>query len=115
VHHAIRAAGGLAAAADLSPQAWADRVRDEASDTVEPLVTELAVAPLPADSDESVARYAASVVLSMVELQITRQIGSLRSRVQRTGPEDPGHQEAFAELLAVEARRRTLRERIAGA
>ena len=116
VHHAVRAAGGMATAATLTPQAWSERVLEEAPETLRALVTELTVTPLPAygDGDEALARYAASVVLRMAENQVLRSIGALRSRVQRMEPDDPAYTAAFAELLAVEARRRGLRERISG-
>jgi DNA primase len=114
VHHAVRAAGGIATAARLTPQAWVETVRDEAPDAIAGLVTELAVTPLPADSDEALGRYAASVVLRVAEVDLSRSIGTLRSRVQRLEPTDHGYQEAFAELLSAEARRRHLRERITG-
>jgi DNA primase len=114
IHLAVRGAGGMATAARLSPQAWAEAVRDEATEAVAALVTELAVAPIPADSDEALARFAASVVLRVAEVDVSRAIGTLRSRVQRLEPTDPGYQEAFADLLAAEARRRQLRDRISG-
>ncbi len=114
IHLAIRGVGGMAAAARLSAQAWAEAVRDEATEAVAPLVTELAVTPIPADSDEALARFAASVVLRVAEVDASRAIGTLRSRVQRLEPTDPGYQEAFADLLAAEARRRQLRDRISG-
>jgi DNA primase len=114
VHQAIRAAGGMAAAAELTSQAWAERVREESPEAVTALVTELAVTPLPADGDEALARYAASVIFRICELQVTRRIGNLRSRVQRMDPDDAQAAQAFAELVAAEAERRGLRERIAG-
>jgi len=114
VHHAIRAAGGITQARALTGTAWAEAVRDEAPAAVAPLVTELAVTPLPADTDEALARYAASVVLRLAEVEVSRRIGVMRSRVQRLDASDPGAVEAFAELLAVESERRALRERIAG-
>ncbi len=114
VHHAVLAAGGMTAAKTLGPQAWVETVREEAPDAVVRLVTELAVTPLPADGDEALARYASSVVLRLVELDLTRAIGTLRSRVQRLDPASPEAEAAFAELLAAEGRRRTLRERISG-
>ena len=114
VHDAVRAAGGMATAAGLTGQAWVDAVREGAPTAVAPLVTELAVAPLPADRDEALARYAASVVLRVAELDLTRRIGDLRARVQRLGAGDDGYAEAFSDLLAAETRRRSLRDRISG-
>lgn len=114
VHHAVLAAGGMSAARALGPLGWAEAVRDEAPDAVVRLVTELAVTPLPTEGDEALARYAASVVLRVAELELTRTIGTLRSRVQRLDPAAPEAQGAFADLLAAERRRRGLRERISG-
>jgi DNA primase len=114
VHDAIRAAGGMSVAAGLEGPAWVEAVRTNAPDTVEPLVTQLAVAPLPTDTDEALERYAASVVLRVVELDVNRRIGDLRSKVQRLTGEEDGSA-AFTELLAAEARRRSLRDRINGA
>jgi DNA primase len=114
VHHAIRAAGGISRACTLTGTAWAEAVREEAPEAVAPLVTQLAVTPLPADTDDALARYAASVVLRLAEVEVSRRVGVMRSRVQRLDPSDPAASEAFAELLAVESQRRALRERIAG-
>jgi DNA primase len=114
IHQAIRAAGGIARARESSGPAWTEAVREQAPLAVAPLVTQLAVTPLPADTDEALARYAESVVLRLAEVEITRRIGLLRSRVQRLGADDPGAVEAFSDLLAVEARRRALRDRITG-
>ena len=114
VHLAIKAAGGIAKARTMSGTAWMEAVLEEAPEPVGPLVTQLAVTPLPADSDEALARYAVSVVLRLAEVEVSRQVGVLRSRVQRLDADDPAAGQAFAELLAVEAQRRTLRERISG-
>jgi DNA primase len=114
VHDAVRAAGGMSVAAGLSGPAWVKAVQENAPDAVEGLITELAVAPLPADREEALARYAASVVLRVAEMDVIRRIGDLRSRVQRMGA-DEAAVGAFAELLAVETERRTLRDRINGA
>jgi DNA primase len=114
VHHAIRAAGGMAVARTLPLAAWAEAVEEAAPDAVRQLVSELAVVALPADSEEAVARYAYAVVLRVAELEITREIGNLRSRVQRLDPAGPQATQAFADLMAAEAYRRSLRERITG-
>jgi DNA primase len=114
VHDAVRAAGGMSVAAGLAGPAWVAAVQENAPDAVEGLITELAVAPLPADREEALARYAASVVLRVAEMEIIRRIGDLRSRVQRMGAEEDSAG-AFAALMAAEAERRTLRDRINGA
>jgi DNA primase len=89
-------------------------VQEAASDAVRQLISELAVVPLPADTDEALARYAYSVVLRVAEGEQTRAIGNLKSRVQRLDPADPEAVRAFADLMAAEARRRALRDRITG-
>jgi DNA primase len=113
VHDAIRASGGMAVAVGLSGPAWVVAVQENAPDAVESLITELAVAPLPADRDDALARFAASVVLRVAEIDVVRRIGDLRSRVQRLSAEEDGAA-AFAELLAAETERRKLRDRING-
>ncbi|HET9654906.1 MAG TPA: DNA primase [Kineosporiaceae bacterium] len=114
VQQAVRGAGGIATAVTLTPAAWTAAVRAAAPEAVAQLVSELAVAPLPADSADALARYATSVVLRVAEVQASREIGTLKSRVQRLEADDPGYQQAFTDLLAAEARRRALRERFIG-
>ena len=111
VHEAIRAAGGLAAAVGHAPGAWVEQVREEAAATVEGLVTELAVAPLPEDRPAAVEDYVRGVVDALVDLGLTRQVADARGRLQRMDPvEQAGdYQAAFAELVALEGRRRALR------
>lgn len=113
VHEAIRAAGGLAAGrAAASSTAWVGAVLEEAAGPVQPLVTELAVAPLPEDRADALGDYVRGVVLRLVEIGFTRHIAELRGRLQRMDASaDPAaYQAAFAELVEVEGRRRTLRE-----
>ena len=114
VHHAIRAAGGMAVARSLTPSAWAEAVAEAAPDAVRQIVSELTVLPLPADTDEALARYAWSVVLRVAEVEVTRVIGNLHSRVQRLDQAGPEAEEAFADLMAAESYRRALRDRITG-
>jgi DNA primase len=114
IHQAIRAAGGVPRARQVSGTAWTEAVHEHAPLAVASLVTQLAVTPLPAHTDEALARYAESVVLRLAELELTRQIGMMRSRVQRLDAADPGGPSAFSDLVAAEARRRALRDRITG-
>jgi DNA primase len=94
----------------VTPQAWLEKVRGNAPGPVADLVTELAVSPLPAQSDEALGRYATGVVLHVAELELTRRIGELNSRVQRLGSGDDAP-EAFRALMTAEAARRALQER----
>ncbi|WP_028048735.1 DNA primase [Cellulomonas sp. URHD0024] len=113
VHEAIRAAGGLVAARALgNATAWVGAVIEEAGENLRPLVTELAVAPLPEDRPESLVGYVKGVVRSLVEMGFTRHIAELRGRLQRMDAEvDPvAYRAAYAELVEVEGRRRNLRE-----
>jgi DNA primase len=114
VFDAVRAAGGLVTAVTLSAPAWVQAVRLEAPEAVAGLVGELAVAPLPTDREDRLGDYASTVILRMAEIAETSRVGDLKSRLQRLTPDDEGYQQTFADLLAAETRRRSLRERVAG-
>lgn len=116
VHEALRAAGGPQAGrvvgAGGDATGWVGQVIEEASEPVRPLVTELAVAPVPEDRADALADYVRGVVLRLVEIACTRQIAELRGRLQRMDAQADAaaYSAAFAELVALEGRRRTLRE-----
>ncbi|MDQ1293888.1 MAG: primase [Actinomycetota bacterium] len=114
IHTAIRRAGGLAVGSTTPPALWADAVRSQCPPELSGLVTELAVATLPADNEDVLSRYAVSVVLHLVERETTQRIETLRGRMQRMAPTDPDVLAALGELTRVEAHRRDLHERIAG-
>ena len=107
VHEAIAAAG--LPSAELTGIAWIDAVLQAcADDEVRRLVRELAVEPLPADAGQD-ERYAIGVVARLQELDASRRIEELRGRLQRA---EAGSEEAealFADLLALEDTRRSLR------
>lgn len=113
VHEAIRAAGGVSHTGASAPAQWLPRVAEEASAPVMGLVNELAVSPLPADREDAVEDYVRGIVNSLVEMQITRRIADLRSRLQRTDsaeqPEE--YQVIFKELLELDQQRRIIRAR----
>ena len=115
VHQAVVAAGGLAAAGAGGPQ-WVSSVDAAAADDgVRRLVRELAVEPLPAEQD-ALTRYATEVLARLEELAATRRIAEVKSRLQRLNPvEQSGdYNRLFGELVALEAHRRSLRERAIG-
>ncbi|WP_275002797.1 DNA primase [Promicromonospora iranensis] len=111
VHSAIRAAGGAAAGRDVSAAQWVAAVLEQAPETVAGVVTQLSVASLPEDREAAIAAFVEGVVRRVVDLGLTRRVADARSRLQRLDPADTEtYQAAFAELLAIEAERRTLRE-----
>lgn len=114
VHEAVRAAGGIAAALRAGdPSTWVEAVREEAAGPVGSLVTELAVTPLPEDRPDRVDGYVRGVVDALLDLGLTRQVADARGRLQRMDPATDGeaYQQAFAELMELEGRRRALRQR----
>ncbi|MBT0770858.1 DNA primase [Kineosporia sp. J2-2] len=109
IHEAIRGAGGIAVAVGMTPSAWVALVQDFAPDPVVPMITELAVAPLPStDDDLALARYAAGMILHIAEEQVRRELAGLTAAWQRG--EDVG-----LRVLELETLKRTLSERKHGA
>ncbi len=90
VRDAIRAAGGIEAA--TGPGRWADRVSEAAALTVRPLVSELAVAPVPARFDPLTGlperRYVEGLLIRIQEVALTRQIGDAISAMRRVPPDE---------------------------
>ena len=90
VHDAIRAAGGIEAA--TGPGQWTDRVSEAAALTVRPLVSELAVAPVPARFDPHTGlperRYVDELLVRIQEVALTRQIGDAISAMRRVPPDE---------------------------
>ena len=108
VFDAVRAAGGPAAAAESGD--WVGTVATEAGEELRGLVSQLAVTPLPMDRPDQMGGYALSVLSRMLDLDLTRQIAELRGVMQRAGEGTEQAQAAFADLIALETRRRALRD-----
>ena len=108
VHEAIAAAGGPRPESVGLP--WIDAVLQQClDDDVRSRVRGLAVEPLPVSQDAD-ARYATSVIARLLEMDAARRIGELRGRLQRLDEGTPEQAAAFADLMALEAYRRDLRE-----
>lgn len=115
VRAAVRAAGGVAEAG-AGGAAWVEKVDlAAADDVVRGLVRGLAVESLPA-SDQGLTRYATEVLARLEELATTRRITEVKSRLQRLNPVEQmaEYNRLFGELVALEAHRRSLRERAIG-
>ena len=91
IHDAIQAAGGVRAATGGDSR-WADRVSEASALTVRPLVSELAVAPVPARVDPLTGlperRYVDELLVRIQEVALTRQIGDAISAMRRVPPDD---------------------------
>ena len=63
------------------------------------------------------ARYAEEVLARVAELAVSRQISTLKSRLQRLNPTDSqsDYNRTFGDLVALEQRRKALLERASGA
>ncbi len=115
VRAAVEAAGGTATG--VAGPSWVTSVREKAVDQqTDALVTALAV-EAPLSDGEPGERYADALLARLEELATTRSVTELKSRLQRLDPlEGQGeYNKLFAELVALEQRRRVLRERALGA
>ena len=108
IHEAIRATG-LGFAGD--PVRWVEQVLQEVPEPLRPLVSELAVVPLPANTAEGVLRYCRDILARLFELQITRvkaeKMGQLQRLDASADPEE--FQRLNRELMQLEMERRALR------
>ncbi|WP_458113769.1 DNA primase [Arthrobacter sp. R1-13] len=108
VHEAIRATG-LGFAAD--PVRWVEQLRQEVPEPLRPLVSELAVVPLPASTADGVQKYCKDILARLFELQITKVKAQKMGQLQRLDPSaDPEEfQRLNRELMQLEMERRALR------
>lgn len=109
VHDAMRATGpGMV----VDPVRWVEHVMHEVPEPLRPLVSELAVVPLPASTEEAVQKYCRDIMSRLFELQITRVKADKMGQLQRLDPAaDPDtYQRLNRELMMLEMERRALRE-----
>jgi DNA primase len=118
VRDLIAGCGGVAAAG--TAREWAARLIDAApNDRAREFVTRLAVEPVetPRADGEADARYTEEVLARVAELAVSRQISTLKSRLQRLNPTDgqSDYNRTFGDLVALEQRRKALLDRASGA
>jgi DNA primase len=106
----VRDAVGANLSALESPS-WVAQIQGDLAPEFRPLVTQLAVAPLPERTDREIARYCRAVVVALVERDLVRRKSELVGRLQRMGA-DQGEEsrEVQRALIALETQRRQLRE-----
>jgi DNA primase len=111
----IAKCGGTAAGGS-SPRLWAARLREEApNERAQSFVTALAVEPLQIEGEPDV-RYADVVLAKVGELAVSREIASVKGRLQRMNPveDQAGYNRMFGDLVGLEKRRKALLDRAAG-
>jgi DNA primase len=117
VRELIGAAGGVSAVS--SAREWAEHLRAAApNDNARRFVTRLAVETLeaPGSAAEPDGRYADAVLARVEELAVSREIATIKSRLQRLSPvTEPDYNRLFGDLVALEQRKKVLSERASGA
>ena len=118
VRELIAGCGGVATAGPA--REWMDRLLAAApNDNARMFLTRLAVEPVeaPGADGEPDARFADDVLTRIEELAVSRQIVTVKSRLQRMNPVtgQGEYNRMFGDLVALEQRRKLLLERAAGA
>src|SRR5690606_8628229 len=114
VHKALLAAGGTASG--LSGPALLEAASQHATQPgVASLLSELAVESFQSVSEPD-TRYVQSMLSAVQENLVARQIGELKSRLQRLSPVDAAdeYRELFGDLVALEEYRKALKEQASG-
>jgi DNA primase len=113
----IAACGGTLAGGG-SAREWAAQLREAApNERAQAFVTALAVEPLHIDGGEPDAKYADVLLARVGELAVSREITSVKARLQRMNPveEQAAYNRMFGDLVGLEKRRKALLDRAAGA
>src|SRR5699024_4458197 len=111
VYSAIQTAILAAARNAQDASNWVQHVTSEVAQPLYSFVTELAVAAIPASTEEEVMRYSRDIMNRLLEMQITVQKADLIGRLQRwDAQQDPeGFQAIQQRLVELENQRRFLR------
>ncbi|SFB28505.1 DNA primase [Amycolatopsis marina] len=116
VHRSVLAAGGTACG--LAGPALIDAASAHAPQgTIRSLLSELAVEPLQAQGEGEVdVRYISGVLAAVQENLVGRQIGEIKSKLQRLSPIEAAeeYRALFGDLVALEQYRKALRDQAMG-
>lgn len=90
---------------------WLDRLLRDVPAPFRGLVQELALAPIPARTDEDLALYARSIVVALVERDLLARKASLLGQLQRADPNEQADRRAELQrqLVDIDAQRMRLR------
>ena len=107
----IAACGGTASGGG-SPRQWVTGLREQApNERAQAFVTSLAVEPLHRYSEPD-EKYADALLAKVGELAVSREITSVKARLQRMNPveEQASYNRMFGDLVGLEKRRKALLE-----
>jgi DNA primase len=95
----------------LGASDWLDRLTSDVPAPVRGLVSELALAPIPARTDEDLAIYCRGIVVALVERDLLARKASLLGQLQRADPNDQADRrgEIQRQLVDLDAQRMRLR------
>ena len=113
--HSGIAEGIIGAASEVVPAPgthWVNSVRSQAPEPVHALLAELTVSPIPARTEEQLARYVHDILNRLFEQQINRQKSNLLMNLQRLDPTADAEEfrDIQRSLLELELRRRSIME-----
>jgi DNA primase len=100
-----------------SPRQWTAQLREQApNERAQAFVTALAVESLHRNSEPD-EKYADALLAKVGELAVSREITSVKARLQRMNPveEQASYNRMFGDLVGLEKRRKALLDRAAGA
>jgi len=100
----------------VGDRAWLDKLLSDVPAPFRSLVQELALAPIPARSDEDLAIYCRGIVVALVERDLLARKASLLGQLQRTDPSDQERRaDVQRQLMDLDAQRMRLRADTPGA
>ena len=110
-HAAVKDAIVNAASEQVPLSRWVEAIRESVPEPLAAFVAELAVVPLPAGSDEELARYCRGIMNRMFDIQINHAKAELLGQLQRLPMDAPAEeaQRLNRELMELEVKRRALR------
>ncbi|QOD09643.1 DNA primase [Rathayibacter toxicus] len=88
---------------------WVEHVAAEVPAPFASLVRQLAVAPIPAVDEVSLARYGRDVVISLIERDLLREIAELHGALQRASADPAVSRAIQLRLVELESEKRALR------
>ncbi|MDO5741129.1 MAG: DNA primase [Ornithinimicrobium sp.] len=115
VWHALREAGGVLAAAEMSARSWTQAVLEQTPPAVRQLVHELAVAPLPTRLDPASGlprtAYVDSLVVSIQLAGLEHQIAQTLGQAQRAQQGTPEARRLSEDLMQLQREHAALKDR----